>query len=115
MPPFRRAAPPPPSWCTPIPLRTAGADDAADDTAANDSAADVDRPAGTAGASVSVTAIPDEPAAAGAIEDSSTQSIAVVGGDKTAPADEAAPVTEAANPADDTSTTSLAIVESKTR
>ncbi|MDI3241240.1 phosphotransferase [Arthrobacter sp. AL08] len=95
---------------TPIPLGTAGADDAA-----NDSAADVDRPAGTAGASVSVTAIPDEPAPAGAIEDSSTQSIAVVGGEKTAPADEAAPVTEAANPADDTSTTSLAIVEPKTR
>jgi hypothetical protein len=90
--------------------------------AADDSGASADRtgPAGNRVSGVSVTAIPDDEAAAGDSSgaDTSTQSIAVIRADAQGAADTTAPADtadQAGTPADDTSTTNLTVVEAKSR
>lgn len=94
-----------------------------DGTAAGDSSAAGSRPAPAKVPGVSVTAIPDAGPATGksSVEDTSTQSIAVVqaavpaGEGAPARADAVDPPEAPANPADDTSTTALTVVQAKSR
>jgi hypothetical protein len=112
---------------SPIPLDavqddTAGGDLTGGGTAGGGSVASADRtgPAGNRVSGVSVTAIPDDEAAAGDSSgaDTSTQSIAVIRADAQGAADTTAPADtadQAGTPADDTSTTNLTVVEAKSR
>ena len=112
---------------TPIPVAAGGEDGAAGDA----SAVDDNSPEGAPEpvpvpyqvSGVSATAIPnDGPAAEEAsVEDTSTQSIAIVQADAPAQQESRAPADTGdrreapANPADATSTTSLTVVEAKSR